>query len=70
MKLTEPQQAFACLWEFISGSKASPKAALNNLESHFTKPTPGRETWCVSLNTGTKVVCDLADQLSPDTAWS
>lgn len=49
MKLTEPQQAFGHLWEFISGQKSSPKAALEHLEQWFKTPSPGRETWQVAL---------------------
>jgi len=45
MKLTEPNQAFPMLWEFISGEKATARHALTLLESHFQTPSPGRETW-------------------------
>ena len=45
MKMTEPNQAFAMLWEFIAGEKATARQALSLLEEHFKTPTPGRETW-------------------------
>lgn len=45
MKLTEPNQAFPMLWEFISGQKATARHSLSLLESHFKTPSPGRETW-------------------------
>lgn len=45
MKITDPAQSFSILWEFISGNRTSPKVALNNLETHFKTPDPGRDTW-------------------------
>ena len=48
MKITDPAQSFSILWEFISGSRTSPKVALSNLETHFKTPDPGRDTWWVS----------------------
>lgn len=41
MKLSDPFQSFAVLWEFISGQKATPRHALSLLEAHFKKGAGG-----------------------------
>lgn len=49
MKITEPNQAFSQLWEFLSGGKkAAPRLALNQLENHFQTPDMRRRTTYVS----------------------
>ena len=73
MKLTEPNQVFPMLWEFISGEKATARHSLSLLESHFKTPSPGRETWSVHLirwlwlitywSTRSVVLVDELDQL-------
>jgi origin recognition complex subunit 1 len=45
MKITDPAQSFSILWEFVSGNRVAPKAALAQLETHFKTPNPGRDTW-------------------------
>jgi len=47
MKLTEPNQVYPHLLEFLTGKKATARHALTALEAHFSTPSPGRKTSCV-----------------------
>ena len=55
MKIADPTTAFSLLWEHLSGTKASAKHALAELERHFATPEPGRRT--------TVVLVDELDQM-------
>ena len=55
MKVTDPHQAYALLWEALRGQRVSPSHALNLLEREFDHPNP-RRTPCV-------VLMDELDQL-------
>ena len=55
MKVTDPHQAYALLWEALRGQRVSPSHALNLLEREFDYPNP-RRTPCV-------VLMDELDQL-------
>ncbi|KAJ2355849.1 Origin recognition complex, subunit 1 [Coemansia sp. RSA 2618] len=48
MRMTEPAQAYAQLWQAISGDRATPRHAAALLERHFGAPSPRRHT-CVVL---------------------
>ncbi|KAI9644476.1 Origin recognition complex, subunit 1 [Ciborinia camelliae] len=55
MKVTDPHQSYALLWEALRGDRVSPSHALDLLEREFSKPSPRREP-CV-------VLMDELDQL-------
>ncbi|KND90345.1 Origin recognition complex subunit 1 [Tolypocladium ophioglossoides CBS 100239] len=55
MKITDPHQSYALLWEALKGQRASPSQALDLLEREFSNPSP-RRTPCV-------VLMDELDQL-------
>ena len=55
MKITDPHQSYALLWEALKGQRASPAQALDLLEREFNNPSP-RRTPCV-------VLMDELDQL-------
>ncbi|KAF7912015.1 uncharacterized protein EAE98_011772 [Botrytis deweyae] len=55
MKVTDPHQSYALLWEALKGDRVSPSHALDLLEREFSKPSPRREP-CV-------VLMDELDQL-------
>ncbi|KAJ2701119.1 Origin recognition complex, subunit 1, partial [Coemansia spiralis] len=50
MKMTEPSQAYAQLWQAISGDKVTPKHAAQLLEKHFSTPSPRRHTYVVLMD--------------------
>ncbi|KAJ1933513.1 Origin recognition complex, subunit 1, partial [Kickxella alabastrina] len=51
MKMTEPSQAYAQLWQAISGGeKATPRHAAQLLERHFSAPSPRRHTYVVLMD--------------------
>ncbi|KAK4152257.1 hypothetical protein C8A00DRAFT_44653 [Chaetomidium leptoderma] len=55
MKITDPHQAYALLWEALKGQRVSPAQALDLLEREFSHPSP-RRVPCV-------VLMDELDQL-------
>ncbi|QSZ30356.1 hypothetical protein DSL72_004879 [Monilinia vaccinii-corymbosi] len=55
MKVTDPHQSYALLWEALRGDRVSPSHALDLLEREFSTPSPRREP-CV-------VLMDELDQL-------
>ncbi|KAG6250564.1 hypothetical protein E4U23_001335 [Claviceps purpurea] len=55
MKITDPHQSYALLWEALRGERASPSQALDLLEREFSNPSP-RRVPCV-------VLMDELDQL-------
>lgn len=55
MKVTDPHQSYALLWEALKGDRVSPTHALELLEREFSHPSP-RRTPCV-------VLMDELDQL-------
>lgn len=55
MKLTDPHQSYALLWETLTGDRVSPTHALDLLEREFSRPSPDRRP-CV-------VLMDELDQL-------
>jgi len=55
MKVTDPHQSYALLWEALKGDRVSPAHALNLLEHEFSHPNP-RRVPCV-------VLMDELDQL-------
>ncbi|QIX02014.1 hypothetical protein AMS68_007531 [Peltaster fructicola] len=55
MKIVEPNQSYAMLWEALQGDRVSPSHALELLEQEFTTPSP-RRVPCV-------VLMDELDQL-------
>jgi origin recognition complex subunit 1 len=55
MKITDPHQSYALLWEALKGQRASPAQALDLLEREFSNPSP-RRIPCV-------VLMDELDQL-------
>ncbi|KKA30189.1 hypothetical protein TD95_001900 [Thielaviopsis punctulata] len=55
MKITDPHQAYALLWEALKGERVSPAQALDLLEREFSAPNP-RRVPCV-------VLMDELDQL-------
>ncbi|TGO69733.1 hypothetical protein BOTNAR_0007g00140 [Botryotinia narcissicola] len=55
MKVTDPHQSYALLWEALKGDRVSPSHALDLFEREFSKPSPRREP-CV-------VLMDELDQL-------
>ncbi|KAL2015060.1 hypothetical protein VTK56DRAFT_6420 [Thermocarpiscus australiensis] len=55
MKITDPHQAYALLWEALKGQRVSPAQALDLLEREFGRPSP-RRVPCV-------VLMDELDQL-------
>lgn len=55
MKVTDPHQSYALLWEALSGDRVSPTHALSLLEREFSTPSP-RRVPCV-------VLMDELDQL-------
>lgn len=55
MKVTDPHQSYALLWEALKGDRVSPGHALNLLEHEFSHPNP-RRIPCV-------VLMDELDQL-------
>lgn len=55
MKVTDPHQSYALLWEALKGQRASPTQALDLLEREFSNPSP-RRIPCV-------VLMDELDQL-------
>ena len=55
MKVTEPHQSYALLWEALKGDRVSPAHALSLLEHEFSHPSP-RRVPCV-------VLMDELDQL-------
>jgi origin recognition complex subunit 1 len=55
MKITDPHQSYALLWEALKGQRASPAQALDLLEREFNNPSP-RRIPCV-------VLMDELDQL-------
>ncbi|KAK1757720.1 P-loop containing nucleoside triphosphate hydrolase protein [Echria macrotheca] len=55
MKITDPHQSYALLWEALKGQRVSPAQALDLLEREFSHPSP-RRVPCV-------VLMDELDQL-------
>lgn len=55
MKVTDPHQSYALLWEALRGDRVSPSHALNLLDREFSNPSP-RRVPCV-------VLMDELDQL-------
>lgn len=55
MKITDPHQSYALLWEALRGQRVSPSQALDLLEREFNNPSP-RRVPCV-------VLMDELDQL-------
>ncbi|OTA51924.1 P-loop containing nucleoside triphosphate hydrolase protein [Hypoxylon sp. EC38] len=55
MKITDPHQSYALLWEALKGQRVSPSQALDLLEREFNNPSP-RRVPCV-------VLMDELDQL-------
>ncbi|KAI0893964.1 P-loop containing nucleoside triphosphate hydrolase protein [Annulohypoxylon nitens] len=55
MKITDPHQSYAMLWEALKGQRVSPSQALDLLEREFNHPSP-RRVPCV-------VLMDELDQL-------
>ncbi|KAI1459433.1 P-loop containing nucleoside triphosphate hydrolase protein [Annulohypoxylon moriforme] len=55
MKITDPHQSYAMLWEALKGQRVSPSQALDLLEREFNNPSP-RRVPCV-------VLMDELDQL-------
>ena len=55
MKVTDPHQSYALLWEALKGDRVSPSHALDLLDREFSHPSP-RRTPCV-------VLMDELDQL-------
>lgn len=55
MKVTDPHQSYALLWEALTGDRVSPTHALSLLEREFSRPSP-RRVPCV-------VLMDELDQL-------
>ena len=55
MKISDPHQSYALLWEALKGQRASPAQALELLEREFNNPSP-RRVPCV-------VLMDELDQL-------
>ncbi|KAL7628188.1 Origin recognition complex, subunit 1 [Parahypoxylon ruwenzoriense] len=55
MKITDPHQSYALLWEALKGQRVSPSQALELLEREFNNPSP-RRVPCV-------VLMDELDQL-------
>lgn len=55
MKITDPHQSYALLWEALKGQRVSPSQALDLLEREFSNPSP-RRVPCV-------VLMDELDQL-------
>ncbi|GAO14730.1 hypothetical protein UVI_02028560 [Ustilaginoidea virens] len=55
MKITDPHQSYALLWEALRGERASPSQSLDLLEREFKNPSP-RRVPCV-------VLMDELDQL-------
>ncbi|KAK5987675.1 Origin recognition complex subunit 1 [Cladobotryum mycophilum] len=55
MKITDPHQSYALLWEALKGERASPAQSLDLLEREFSNPSP-RRIPCV-------VLMDELDQL-------
>ena len=55
MKITDPHQSYALLWEALKGQRASPAQSLDLLEREFSNPSP-RRVPCV-------VLMDELDQL-------
>ncbi|KAJ1964223.1 Origin recognition complex, subunit 1, partial [Dispira parvispora] len=49
MKLTEPAQAYALLYDFLIGGKVTNKHAADLLEKHFQSPPPRNSPPCVVL---------------------
>lgn len=43
LKIQSPKHAYSVLWEELTGRKASPEAALEELENHFSKSQQGRK---------------------------
>ena len=56
MKVTDPHQSYALLWEAIRGDRVSPSHALSLLNREFSNPSP-RRVPCV-------VLMDELDQLA------
>ncbi|KAJ2308584.1 Origin recognition complex, subunit 1 [Coemansia sp. RSA 2706] len=50
MKMTEPAQAYAQLWQAITGERATAKHAAQLLERHFSTPSPRRHTYVVLVD--------------------
>ncbi|KAJ2807708.1 Origin recognition complex, subunit 1 [Coemansia guatemalensis] len=50
MKMTEPNQAYAQLWQAITGNRATAKHAAQLLEKHFSTPSPRRHTYVVLVD--------------------
>ena len=66
LKVLDPNQAYAMLWEALTGERVTPLHAASLLDNHFKKAGPGRVPWYTPLATiadNSVVLLDELDQL-------
>jgi origin recognition complex subunit 1 len=67
LKVLDPNQAYAMLWEALTAERVTPLHAASLLDTQFRKAGPGRVPWYIFLVslflTGSVVLLDELDQL-------